>query len=66
MKKTIKYLGVESIKYEFTPYEIEEALCKTHNIVREGKEISFYVDEDGAEIIIRIETEKGKKNESRD
>lgn len=62
MKKTIRYLGVESVTYEFSVQDIVDALCKDNGINRyaEGKKVSYEVDEDGAVIVVRTEKEDGK------
>lgn len=64
MKVSTKYTGVESITYEFTPYEVQEALMKAHGIARNGT-IDFELGEEGTTdpeylttITVRIEKAK--------
>jgi len=65
LKKSIKYKDIEEIKYEFTEYEIQEALMEKYKIKRyKNSKIMFELfegDEDnraGAELIMSTASDK--------
>jgi len=69
MEKTTVYLGVESIRYEFSEYEVKEALCKKHHIPLGMAEttMEIWLDEDGSlavAITQKIYKEKDKNKDT--
>ena len=67
MEKTTVYLGVESIRYEFSEYEVKEALCKKHHIPIGMSETTMeWSDEDGSLAVVITQTIYKEKDKNKD
>jgi len=52
MKKTVRYARIEAVRYEFTEYDIKEALVEKYGIDL-ADEYSLDIDEYGAVLTVR-------------